>query len=143
MELDFAILADGVSHRPGGKIDLFGGGLDTIRAGAAPVRHPLLSLVVRVSLSSDELKQSHELVVLLLGADGAEVARAQQGIEPMADEQRQRIPADQMVGVGVTVAFSDLVFPSFGSYRFELAWDGAQLRSPLRLFVQEQPKGRS
>lgn len=52
MELDYVMLADGVSPRPDGKIDIYGAGFDTIFAPTVPARHPQLSIAIRILLST-------------------------------------------------------------------------------------------
>jgi hypothetical protein len=48
LDLDFAILADGVTPRPDGKLDIHGAGFDTVFAHAVPVQHARLVVAVRV-----------------------------------------------------------------------------------------------
>lgn len=141
VELDFAIMADGVGPRPDGKLDIYGAGWDTIYAATAPVQHSQFALVARVLLSSVELESSHQLVVLLHGADGQEIARAVGDVESVPDDQRETIPADRKVGIGLILTFQSLVFPEHGAYHLALLWDGNELREPLRLFVEPLPAG--
>jgi hypothetical protein len=48
VDLDFAVLADGVVARPDGKLDILGAGFDTIWASTVPAQHQRLVLAVRV-----------------------------------------------------------------------------------------------
>jgi hypothetical protein len=47
MDVDFAILADGVAQRPDGKLDLFGAGFDNINATQVPTVHPQFTLALQ------------------------------------------------------------------------------------------------
>ena len=139
MELDFAVLADGVTARPDGKLDIFGAGFDTIFAVGVPARHPRLVLATRILLSRHEGEHDHRLDVILAGADGAELARAHAEVPVMPDEMRDSIPAGRRVGLGMVLNFDDVVFPEYGDYQLAIHWDGNEARTPLRLLVAEQP----
>ncbi len=55
MELDHAILADGASNRPDGKLDIYGAGFDTLFAPSVPTTHPQMALVLRLLMTPHEL----------------------------------------------------------------------------------------
>ncbi len=139
MDLDFAVVADGVSARQDGKLDIFGAGFDTIFAPGVPARHARLVLAVRVLLSRHEAEHQHRLDVILQAADGAEIGRARGEVEPLEDSVRQEIPAGRQVGLGLLLNFDNLVFPEFGAYQVAIHWDGNEARAPLRLFVVQTP----
>jgi hypothetical protein len=139
MDLDFALLADGVSHRPDGKLDVYGAGFDTILAAGVPARHPRLVLAVRVLLSRHEAERSHDLDVILQAADGMEIARAHGDLAPVEADQRAQIPPGRKLGVGLILAFEDLVFPEYGAYQLVIQWDGNEARPPLQLSVAKLP----
>lgn len=139
MDLDYAILADGVSARPDGKLDIYGAAWDTIFAVAVPARHPQLTLAIRVLISQHEAEHPHNLTVILQGADGSELARAQGAVEPVPPEQRAQLPAGRKAGIGVVLNFQNVVFPDYGAYQLVIQWDGNELRDPLRLFVETLP----
>ena len=77
MDLDFAVLADGVVARPDGKLDILGAGFDTIWAPTVPAQHARLVLAVRVLLTRHETEHPHRLDVVIQAADGADLARGQ------------------------------------------------------------------
>ena len=139
MELDFAILADGVVNRPDGKMDIYGAAWDTLFAPAVPAVHPQLTFAVRILASKHEVEAAHELRVVLQGADGQELARAEGSLPPLEDEQAQAIPAGRRIGVGLVLNFRSVVFPEYGSYQLAILWDGNEVRSPLLLFVVPPP----
>jgi hypothetical protein len=141
MELDFALLADGVAQRPDRKLDIYGAGFDAILAPDVPARHALLALAVRVLLSRHEAEHNHELDVILQTADGAELARAHGELPPIDEAMRAEIPAGRRLGVGLILTFDNLVFPEYGAYQIVLQWDGNEIRSPLQLSVIPPPAG--
>lgn len=139
MDLDYAILADGVTPRPDGKIDIFGAGWDTIFAASVPATHPQITLAARVLLSTHEAAHPHALEVILQAADGAELARAAGDIQPLDNEQRTQIPAGRQIGLALVLNFQNLVFAAYGAYQLVIQWDGNEARPPLRLFVARPP----
>ena len=139
MELDFALLADGVTPRPDGKLDIFGAGFDLIIAPGVPAQHPRLLLAVRVLLTRNEVENAHRLDVFVQQADGQELGRARQEISPVPEEKREQIPAGRHVGVGALLTFENLVFPEFGAYQIVIHWDGNEARDPIQVFVEETP----
>jgi hypothetical protein len=139
MDLDYAILADGVTARPDGKIDIFGAGWDTIWASNVPAVHPQLTLAARVLLSSHEAAHPHSLEVILQAADGAELARATGEVQPLDGEQRQQIPPGRQVGLALVLNFQNVAFQAYGAYQLVIQWDANEARPPLRLFVEAPP----
>lgn len=138
MELDFAILADGVSGRPDGKLDIYGATWDTISSPAVPALHPRLTLAARVFISRNEAERKHDLDVVLQGEDGTELARAQGPVDPLPAEARDSIPAGRKIGIGLVLNFENVVFPEFGPYQLVVLWDGNELRA-LPLYLETDP----
>ncbi len=136
MELDHLVLADVISPRPDGKIDLHGVGWDTIYAAAVPAQHPRMDVVIRFLLSKQELEVGHRVVMELQGADGQQIARVEAETQPMPEEEREKIQAGQRMGLGMILNLAGLVFPQFGDYQLVVTWDGTEVRSPMRLFVR-------
>ncbi len=143
MDLDFAVLADGVSPRPDGKLDLYGAGFDTIFAASIPAQHARLFLVVRVLVSRHEAEHPHRLDIVLQAADGEELARAQGELGALEEEQRSQIPAGRQAGLAMVLAFENLVFPNYETYQLAIHWDGNEARAPIRLFVAPPPQPES
>lgn len=135
MDLDFAILADGVTPRPDGKLDIHGAGFDTVFAPAVPVQHARLVLAVRVLLSRHETESAHWLAVVIQAADGAELARSRADLQPLPDEAREQIPPGRQFGIGMVLQFENVVFPDYGDHQIVVQWDGNEPRPPLRLSV--------
>lgn len=140
MNLDFALLADGVNERPDGKLDIFGAGFDTVFATAVPAIHQRLVLAMRILVSRHEGEHPHRIDVVVQGADGAEITRSQYQLQPLEEEQREQIPAGRHAAFGLLLHFENLLLPEFGAYQFVIHWDGTELRDPLKLFVAEPPQ---
>lgn len=138
MELDHVVLADVISPRPDGKIDLYGVGWDTIHAPSVPTQHPRMDLAIRFLLSAQEVEAPHRVVVTLMGAD-REIARMQADVAPVPDEQRAAIEAGRRIGIGIILTLAGVVFPEYGSYSLVITWDGTEVREPIRLFVAPLP----
>jgi hypothetical protein len=139
VDLDYAILADAVTPREDGKLDIEGAGFDTIGAAAVPARHARLALAVRVLLSRHETESPHWLGVVIQAADGAELARGRADFQPLPDDARAQIPAGTQVGIGMVLNFDNVVFPAYGNHQIVLQWDGNEPRPPLRLSVVAVP----
>lgn len=136
MEVDFALLTDGVSQRPDGKFDLFGAGFDTIFAPATPARHASLTLAIRILLTRQEAQNPHRIQVFLLHADGAEIARVEGQMTALPAEVVDTLPAGRRIAIVPLLQFNGLVFPTFGPYHIAIHWDGNEARSPIPLFVE-------
>ncbi|MDP9293581.1 MAG: hypothetical protein M3O90_04005 [Actinomycetota bacterium] len=139
MDLDFAVLADGVTGRSDGKLDIYGAGFDTIFAPAVPALHPRLVLAVRILISQHEGEHDHRVDVVLQGADGVELARAHTELAPLPDDMRAAIEPGRQLGLGMLLNFENVIFPEYGSYQLAIHWDGNEARAPLRLFVLTPP----
>ncbi len=139
MELDHVVLADVVSPRPDGKIDLHGVGWDTIYAATVPATHPRMDVAIRFLLSAQEVETAHRVVVTLISTDGAELARIQTDVEPMPPDQRAQVAAGRRIGIGMLLTLATVTFPDYGAYSLVITWDGTEVREPIRLFVSPLP----
>ena len=140
MQLEFALLADGVTQRPDGKLDIYGAGFDTVFTTAVPAIHQRLVLALRILVARHEGEHPHRIDVVLQGADGAEITRAQYQLQPLEQEQREQITAGRHAALGLLLHFENVLFPDFGAYQLAIHWDGTEAREPLRLFVAEPPQ---
>lgn len=139
MEVDFALMADGVAHRSDGKLDLFGAAFDTVYAMQVPAMHTQLSLAIRVLLSRHEAQSDHRIEIILMSADGVEVAKARGDVSGATDDILDQVPAGRRVAVGAVLMFTNLLFPDYGTYHFAIHWDGNEARSPIVLYVAPPP----
>jgi hypothetical protein len=138
-ELDYLLLADGGTQRPDGKLDIYGAGFDTIFASAVPVRHPQLSIIVRVLLTVHEAENAHRLQLILMSEDGPEIARADAELDPIPAEALEQITVGDRIGIGTILNVPGLIFPSYGRYHLSILWDGSELRQPVRLRLSPMP----
>lgn len=136
MDVDYVILADGVTPRPDGKLDIHGAGFDTIFAAAVPAQHPRLVLAVRVLLSRHETESPHWLDVVIQAADGAELGRARADMQALPHAVRAQITPGTQFGLGMVLNFENIVFPVYGDHQIVVQWDGNEARSPIRLTVE-------
>lgn len=140
MILDFAVLADGVTERPDGKLDVFGAGFDTIFALSVPVTHLRLTMAIRILLSRHETESAHRLEVVIQSADGPEVARASTQVDPLPEDARRQIPAGRQAGLPVILNFPPILFPEFGNYHVAVLWDGNEARPAVPLILAPVPE---
>ena len=139
MELDHMVLADVISPRPDGKMDLQGVGWDTVFAAEVPASHPRMDVAIRFLLSQQEVETAHTVALALVGEDGEELAKLNAEVGAFAPEKRARIQPGRKVGIGMTLKIANVVFPRYGRYQLVLTWDGTEAREPIRLFVAPMP----
>lgn len=75
-DVEYAFLADAAEVQPGQKFHVLGGGITRLTGPSLPFVHPHLSLVVGLRMTSVERNREHDLMFVLSGPDGAEVATA-------------------------------------------------------------------
>jgi hypothetical protein len=139
VQLDNIIIADVISPRPDGKLDLHGVGWDTIFAAAVPATHPRMDVAVRFLLSRHEVETGHHVTVEMQGADGHVVARLDVDTQPVPIEEREKLVPGRRIGVGLILNLSGLVFPEYGDYQLVITWDGTEVREPIQIFVVPLP----
>jgi hypothetical protein len=135
MNLDFAIIADGATQRPDGKVDIFGGGWDTMWASGLPAVHPQLTLVIRLLSDPAEASEPHTIEILLRSPDGGELAKAEGTIEAAPAEITQE--SSGSISSTLALTFQQLQFEEWGPHEFIITVDGQQMREPIRLQVEQ------
>ena len=140
MQLDYAILADGVSTRQDGKFDILGVGWDTIYAASVPAQHARLVLAVRLLISRTEAEHPHSISVIIQGPDGDEISRATGRGDALSEEERSRISLTRKANITIVLNFEGLVFPTFGDYQIDIQWDGNEARPPIQLALAPIPQ---
>jgi hypothetical protein len=130
MELDHMLLADEVVQRADGKIDIVGAGWDTIVAEELPVRHPQITIVLRLLLAKHEAEHEHQIELVLMGEDG-EVARLTGTVPPAPADLLKTWPYGEKYGVATVINLQRIEFEAYGRYHFASLWDGTELREPL------------
>jgi len=139
MELDHMVLADVITPRADGKMDLEGVGWDTVFADSVPASHPRMDVAIRFLLSQQEVETAHTVRLALVGEDGEELAKLDAEVGAFTPEKRAQIQPGRKVGIGMTLKIANVVFPRYGRYHLVLTWDGTEARQPLRLFVAPIP----
>jgi hypothetical protein len=121
-EIDFAFLADSAETQPGHKFHVLGGGITRIGGRTFPLRHPHLALVVGLLVTAPETEREHELRIVLLDPDGAEVTGA------------TGHPDGRDAILTFSIDLWNLTFPSPGDYSFRILVNGSERkRLPLVL----------
>ena len=131
MEVDFAFLAD-AAEVANGKLHLVGGAFDTIWTQQVPLRYPKLSLALRLLFSAAELDRTHKIEIRIRHEDGKIIVSPIGG--DLSISKNPNLPKGWRQGFLTVMNFSDLTFPAFGDYSFELVVDNRNDKSiPLRI----------
>lgn len=132
MRLTCALLCDAATVRDG-LLHILGGGVSVIGRPAIPA--PMgVTVALMVEQHRTELDREHDLQVLVLSADGAELARADL-------KWRAELPPPGVVASGypfpVVVPLQGVVLPQAGTYSVEIVIDDVhQVTLPLTLVNQ-------
>ncbi len=127
-EIDFAFLADAAETQPGHKFHVLGGGITRIGGRTFPLRHPHLALVVGLMVTAPETEREHELRIVLLDPDGAEVTGATGSLVAKTN------PDGRDAILTFAIDLWNLTFPSPGDYSFRILVNGSERkRLPLVL----------
>jgi hypothetical protein len=131
-EIDFAFLADAAETQPGHKFHVLGGGITRIGGLSFPLRHPHFALVVGLVVTAPETDRDHELRIVLLDPDGAEVTGATGSLVAHGtDDGRDAI-------VTFSIDLWNVVFPTPGDYSFRILVNGSE-RKRLGLVLARSP----
>lgn len=122
MRVAWLLLADGISQRPDGKVDVYGAGVDIILAPQTPAIHPRLSLAGRVLMTAEEADQPHSIDVTVRAPDATVIATAAGRVLPIPETNRPG--EDAALGIGIAMDFVNLGLPAQGAYTIEMMLDG-------------------
>jgi hypothetical protein len=123
MRLLYAMLADVAVIQPDGKLYMIGGGVGTLTGPQLPIRHPQLSLVVRVEFTSLEAGRTHTMEVHGLDADGHPFAGSVRAdVTPPRGESGE-------AGVQFVLNMQNLLFERYGRFVFTILVDNQELGS--------------
>ncbi|MEK6720554.1 MAG: hypothetical protein AABZ33_07765 [Chloroflexota bacterium] len=129
-DIAYAFLADAAQTIPGQKFNLLGGGISRIGARGFPFRHPHLALVVGLRVTATETDRSHEVRLLVLDPDGAEIASA------TATIAMQKRPDVRDEVLTFAVDLWNLTFPTGGDHSVRIMVNGSEReRLPLLLTI--------
>jgi hypothetical protein len=137
MDLDFAFLAD-AADVVAGKLYALGGAFDTVYVQGFPASHPTLVVVLRLLLGPLDLDRKHNLEIVLLDADGHQLASAK-------GELQVPKPPDAVAGwkqaVLLPLRFFNIPFHEAGHYSIEMLVNGHMAKSiPLRVLQPPSAK---
>ncbi len=108
MEIVLAALADAANTSKDGKLNLMGL-FDTLFAGAMPVTHPSMQLVLRIRAEPSETDRQHELEIRCMDEDGQELFK-------VAGEFSVQGAPGKAATFNHVVGISNLTFQKFGGY---------------------------
>ncbi len=131
MEIDFAFLAD-AAEAANGKLHVMGGAFDTIWARHVPLRHPKVSLVLRLLVNAAEFDRKHKVEIRIMHEDGKTIPPSVGG--ELVIQKNPNLPKGWKQGFLSVMNFVDTTFPAFGDYSFELLINNESKKSiPLRI----------
>lgn len=135
MRLLYAFLADAALVQPDGKLYVIGGGIGTLHGPQLPIRHPQLSLVIRVEFTPLESGRTHTIEVHALDADGRPFAGT---IKADVTPPRSDSKLTSEAGVQFVLNMQNLLFESYGRFVFTILVDNQELGSvPLDVGIHQ------
>lgn len=132
MRLDTCLLADAATGTPDGKLFIHGGGISRLTPPTLPWTHPMLALVLRFELASDDADRTHEIEVALVSPQGDQMLSP----SPKIEVPRQHLNAveGEELYLQAALQLGGITFASEGIYSMDVRLDGKKVRS-LRLAV--------
>ena len=127
-EIEYAFLADAAEVQPGQKFHVLGGGVTRVSGPALPLRHPHLSLVVGLRLTTVERNREHDLAFVVTAPDGAEVTSSSGKVVTHGPAE----PSDVVLTIAIDLW--NLTLPVAGEYSVRVLVDGSERkRIPLQV----------
>src|SRR5688572_26455366 len=120
MDLDFAFLAD-AADMASSKLYVMGGAFDTVYVPSFPATHPVLAVVMRLLFGPLDLDRKHKLDVVLLDADGKNLATAQ---SELIVSKSPDLPAGWKQPFTLPLRFLNTPFEKTGHYSIEILLNG-------------------
>ena len=132
MKVVLGAIADYAAVTDHGKL-VIGGVFDAIRVQQVPVRHPVMSLALRIHAEPGE-GATHEVTVRLVDPDGMEVLP-----ELKADVQFKEHGPGEGGDVQIVMHAPGIVFKQLGPHAFDVFIDGVHAQSlPLWIRLSEE-----
>lgn len=136
MKVEIAVLADAANVSRESKLNICGI-FQNIFGQSPPIAWPMMTLVLQLRLDAAETGRRHALSLRLKAPDGSLV----QQFPDAQFESTAELTAPK-VTLPLTINFSGLVFPAFGTYTFEVQVNGATLTN-VELEVGQIPTQRA
>jgi hypothetical protein len=131
MRIVYAFIADMAQVRPDQKIDVIGGGIDSLFVPAVPNIHPILTIVIQIEILASECGHPHQLEVLFWDADGN---RLNPYINATFSAERNPLDPTAPSNLPVAVMLTQLQIPRMGDFSFRILIDARELATlPLRV----------
>jgi hypothetical protein len=135
VDLDFAFLADSADVASS-KLYVMGGAFDTIYVQSFPAVHASLAVVIRLLLNPHDLDRKHKLDIVLLDADGRQIASAP---SELIVNKTSDLPAGWKQPFTLPMRFFNTPFHAAGHYLIEILMNGTTLKTiPLRVILSPQ-----
>jgi hypothetical protein len=128
MNLDIALLADAATVDAGGKLNILGA-FHRLRGPSFPLRHGRISLVLRFAPERGDAGKM-AVGIRLVGPEDQEVVRLDGEVAHRGGEIPDHARIPQVLNL------DGIVFPTPGTYRFEVRVDGDEVGS-VPLHVEE------
>ena len=133
-EIEYAFLADAAEVQPGQKFHVLGGGVTRVSGAALPLRHPHLSLVVGLRLTTLERNREHDMGFVVTAPDGSEVSSSSGKVVAHGPPD----PSDVILTIAVDLW--NLTFTVAGEYSVRILVDGSERkRIPLQVAQTREP----
>ena len=133
-EIEYAFLADAAEVQPGQKFHVLGGGVTRVSGAALPLRHPHLSLVVGLRLTTLERNREHDMGFVVMAPDGSEVSSSSGKVVAHGPPD----PSDVILTIAVDLW--NLTFTVGGEYSVRILVDGSERkRIPLQVAQTREP----
>jgi hypothetical protein len=132
-DIEYAFLADAAEVQPGQKFHVLGGGVTRVSGPALPFRHPHLSIVVGLRMTTVERNREHDLGFVLTAPDGAEVSSSSGKVVTHGP------PDPNDVILTIAVDMWNLTLAAAGEYSVRVLVDGSERkRIPLQVTLTQE-----
>ena len=132
-EIEYAFLADAAEVQPGQKFHVLGGGVTRVSGPALPFRHPHLSIVVGLRMTTVERNREHDLGFVLTAPDGTEVSSSSGKVVTHGP------PDPNDVILTIAVDMWNLTLAAAGEYSVRVLVDGSERkRIPLQVTLTHE-----
>ena len=133
VRLTTAMLADSAQVQ-GGKLNILGGGFETIRARTVPVVHRNLNVALILEVGPEERNQDLDIIIDIIDEDGQELGVQARGRLRVPDQPQ--LPPGATSQVAVVSPFFNVRFPEAKGYTFIIRQGDDELgRLRLRVVV--------
>lgn len=134
--IDLALLADAVQAVQG-KLNILGGGWDTLYVSGFPARHPSMAIALRMRIPWGLTGTSIQLGVELQDADGNSMLPGGQLRHLVRVPKREGQMDRPDIGVVRSFTISNLTFPGSGDFSFVISID-EEVTTRLRFSVRKR-----